>query len=54
VRSCCEGINEVLGIRIGAKELVLYITVELKNLKVRINLSVVFYKNILDLAIDSP
>jgi hypothetical protein len=54
VRSCCDRINEVLGIRIGAKELVLYITVELKNLKVRINLSVVFRKNILDLATDSP
>jgi hypothetical protein len=54
VRSCCVENNEVVGSRIGALERFFNITLTHKTLKVRINLSAVFSKSIIDLAIDSP
>jgi hypothetical protein len=54
VRSCCDENNEVVGIRIGAIERFFNIKLMHKTLKVRIDLSAVFSKSTLDLAIDSP
>jgi hypothetical protein len=42
MRSFCDEVNEMLGIRIGAKERFFNIKLKHKTLKVRINISAAF------------